>query len=251
MARPYGKLKMTEGEELFYRLQGLVVETAIPQSEQIKFDKRNKYDFFLVASYLSTLEKAWAVLALVDRELGIHSLAILRSQLDTFADLRNLLKDPTYLKHLELRSLQTQKDRFIAAKNGNPYLKQIAERINTEGELSVIGEKIKKLVADGAKILSPSEKMQLAELKAEHEAIYPHLSDNVHGGLSAMQSRHLKQVQDDFEVVAFPVETKDDCIPVMLTAFDIVLRASSLVHLHFKTGYQTHFDDLIVLDEMT
>lgn len=243
------RAKMSEGERLFAKLQNLVVDNAIPLSENIRFNKHDRYDFFVVCSYLSILEKAWAILALVDRELGTHSLSILRSQLDVFADLTNLLNDRHYLNHLELRRLQNLKERLIAAKAGNPYLASIAKEPNLENELSKLGKGIKKFVSAGAKNLNPSDKMKLAGLKLEHTALYSHLSDHIHGDLGSMLSRHLKQSANDFEVVAFPEESKDECVATMQTSLDIVLRASSLVHSHFDTGHHSRFDEMILIEQ--
>lgn len=236
---------MNEGDDLFERVQNFVADLAIPLSEKIKFDKRDRYDFFVIACYMSILEKAWAILALVDKQLGEQAFPVLRAQLDVFSDLTNLLADENYLQHLQLRQLESEKRRLAQAKSGNPYLATIAEHIDLEKQLSVVGQSIKKLERSGAKILEPAEKMKRAGLDLEYAALYPRLSDSVHGGLDSMINRHFREVGDDFEVVGFPSETKGDCIPVMQTTLDILLRASVLIHSHFKTGSSSVFEDKI------
>jgi len=237
---------VTEGERLFNTLQDCVVAHVSERVSKLVFDKRNQLDFAIVTSYCSILEKAWALLALVDKQMGGQGLPILRAQFETFADLKLLCDDAEYIKHLELRREKAIHKRLILAKSGNPYLGVIAKEFDLEGQLSEVGKRMQELKSRGAKLLEPAEKFEMAELSAEREAIYAHLSDHSHGGIGASISRHMRVLSDeDFEIAAFQDESKDNSVPSMQTSLDIVLRASQIIHEYYNTGEGDYFQSMI------
>lgn len=237
---------MTEGERLFNTLQDCVVEHVSERVSKLVFDKRNQLDFAIITSYCSILEKAWALLALVDKQMGGQGLPILRAQLETFADLKLLCNDEEYLKHLEFQREKAIHQRLILAKSGNPYLNVIAKEFDVDGQLSEVGKRMEDLKKRGAKLLHPAKKFEMADLSAEREAIYAHLSDHSHGGIGALISRHMRVLtEEDFEIAAFQDESKDESIPSMQTSLDIVLRASQIIHEYYKTGEGDYFQGVI------
>ncbi|MGC3939323.1 DUF5677 domain-containing protein [Roseobacter sp. EG26] len=237
---------VSKKSDIFIELQDLVVDIAIPLAEEIHFEKRDKYSFALVATYFSILEQSWVILALIDKELGLHSLPHLRAQIEGLAEMKLLLGDESYLLSLELRNELASKQRLINAKRGNPYLKLIAEKVEIESELSRIGKRISELERMGAKKYEMKEKLDKADLKDEREALYGYLSDYSHGSLRALLKRHLQDTGDeDFRVVAFHQQDMSEFDATLHTSVDVILRASQLIHHKFETGHEERFLGLI------
>jgi hypothetical protein len=234
------------GEELFETLQDIVLERAIPRSEEIKFDKRSISDFALIATYCSILEQTWSILALLDKGLGYHAYPLLRCQLEGLADLLLLVREPGSIASLEFRHEKSVHEMLVRAKSGNPYLALISSELCVEDQLSLRGKRMKELAASGGKVIEPREKFRAVGLEDEADALYPMLCDHSHGGIHALIARHVRLGGDgDFEVIAFQNEHSEAFVALLQTSLDIVLRASIEVHEYFRTGHAAEFQKLV------
>lgn len=236
---------MGEGAEIFEKLDKLVHVQAIDYGEAIEFDKYDFRDFSIIGSYCTIMEQARAILALVDNDLGTHCHSILRSQFETFADMRLSMKNEHYRKNMELDLLESQKKLLKAAKDGNPYLALLVEKFDVDVDLSTVGQAISKLKKAGAKSLGISEKLKNAGMGAEADAILYKLHEFTHGGVRALERRHLKESYGDVEIVCFQSRPIDDFVAEMHSSYDILLRASAEVHAYFSSGHSKIFEELI------
>jgi hypothetical protein len=188
------------------------------------------------------------MLTIIDCGLGYHSYPLLRGQMEGLADLVNLREDPDYLKHMEFQNQDSIQKHRIAAKSGNPYLSLIAQRPSLDADLSEHGKELKALREKGARKLELKEKMTMARLKDEYEALVVILNDHAHGGIRALRSRHLRDDGNDYQLVAFRHGDAEVFGAVIQTSTDVVLRASVAFHDAFDTQQSEFFNELIALE---
>lgn len=240
-------MKGLEPSSAFIDLQNFIVNSAIPDATEVKFNKNSPIELAIVNFYSSSLELSWSMLTLIERDTVYHCHILLRSLLEVCADLTILSDDPTYLDSLRLQDLRSDKASLVAAKGGNPYLAKIKREIDIDAGLSKIGRLIKDLERRGVKVLEPAKKYEKAKMNDESEALHRYLSGHVHSGLGALYARHTQPSGDgDFSVVGFRTYSCDDFDGPLLTARDAVHRASLNFHEFFNTKRQEKYRKIIV-----
>lgn len=222
-------------------LRRVVHEDAIPRMQKVRFDKNNPIHFIKIGTYLSVLEQSIVISDIVDSGLGYHAYPTLRCQMEGLADLINLNNDEGYLAHLEMQHEDSFHKQFVAGKLGNPYFYSLARPPEFSNELSKLGRKVKKLRGEGARRLEPKEKMALADMALEHEALYGLLNDHCHGGIRALMARHVRISEDDHAIVGFNHGSADEFDAPLQTSLDVTLRASMEIHTTFGTGEEAFF----------
>lgn len=222
-------------------LRNIIYIEAIPRSQKLEISRIDPLQLFKVSTYMSILEQAASILNLFDSGLAFHGLPLLRAQLEGLADILNINNNPGYYKNIELQFEDSRKNRMVAAKNGNRYLQSIAQGSTLTADLSECGKRIKTLVRKGARKMEPKEKLKLAGLSEEYEALYGYLNDHSHGGIGALLSRHFRDDGEERIVVAFSHASCGEFDAPMQTSTDIVLKSSEAIHRSFGTGEQDFF----------
>lgn len=226
-------------------LRHAVHEIAVPRIRPVRLRKYDPVQFVKMGIYLSTLEQSEVVSAIIESGLGYHSYPILRCQMEGLADLINLNRDERYISNLELQYGESFHKQFVAGKRGNPYFKSLSSAPEFSEELSTLGSKAKSLRARGARRLEPKEKIDLAGMSLEYEALYGLLNDHCHGGIRALTSRHLRIENDEHKTVIFDHGSKGEFYAPIQTSLDIVLRSSVEIHEAFGTGEDVFFRSMI------
>jgi hypothetical protein len=173
-------------------------------------------------------------ITLINNQQLIGVPILLRSILEGYVDLLNLIHDPKYGHHLD-SSLLTEWIKLLdEAKTGNNELVlsliDIPEEIITQ--LKNKNEELKK---NGFKPLQSKEKFKRAEMLKEYRSIFNMLCCDSHNNLRSLIARHINQKDDDFLIVIYKATTPQDSAMHVALITEYFLRATELVHDFLKS----------------
>jgi len=226
----------------FEDVQDLILEKAIPHAEEIKFDASNDFQFHIVTLYASSLELAWACLALIEQRLGYFSWITLRSFLEAYIEVKNLINDESYLQHRELENEKTSLLQLRHAKDGNRYFRLIAKDPKLDEKIDIHKASVLKLKNAGVDKLSIERKFELAGEKEIYDGLYRMLSKHVHPNKAGLISRHVDFEHDPPKLKAMDHGGFEDFGMVTHYIYQLILGLSQVVHHHFGTGLEGKFD---------
>lgn len=203
----------------------LIIETLIPEAQSLRFDFKNWRDFSIAASYVSTLELGYAVLKLIDGNLGYHGYNLARAMLLAAVETKNLIDSPEYALNFELSLEKSTLRKLKFAKSGNPYLAAIGQMENLDELIADKQAKCDELFSNGARVLPDEQKFVRADAKDIYDGLYREFSQHVHGGTSALISRHARfEIGDEhFDMTAFNHGGKENFLSMTTTIHELLV----------------------------
>lgn len=233
-----------EQSEIIAKLQKFIDEMVIPFSLELSVKEGDLQSFAILGKYLLLADRVRASIFLVQAGFGHESHVLVRTILELYAEICLLAKDSSYVDRLALERDEASLRQLQLAASGNPYASSIREFENFSDNLSAKGKAVKAAKSRGIKRLEAKEKFKFADMSPEYDALYPRLSDDLHGGLYSLISRYVKFNEDgsDYWISAFPKELPQDFGASMQTCCDALTRASVEVHRHFSTTRLGEFE---------
>lgn len=200
-------------------------------STRLSFNKGHPLHRNIVALYGSIIELTGAVIALVDQRLTTGVPVLLRSTLEAYVDLQNLIDAPTYGYALELGHIKEWINLLNEAKTGrNEYLASINESPDLDARITEWTNQKIALERRGHRSLKIYQKFQRAGMEKEYKSLYNSLCCDAHNNLRALVDRHVEINGDGFEVVYYKAYTPEDSAIHVGTNAELLLRASTKVH---------------------
>lgn len=124
---------------------------------------------------------------------------LLRSALEAFVDLKNVVDDPGYTDHM-LAEWHYQRSRVLksAVDRGteNPYLVDLAGNPQLELGLHQAQDELKRLSEAGRGRLKIRDRFDRAGDLDRYESVYAHLCQRSHNNLPALAERHIESDAD-------------------------------------------------------
>ena len=205
-------------------------------SLEITFDKKDSVDRNIIALYGSIIELTGSCIILVDKKMISAVPILLRSILEAYVDLINLINDPKYAHNLEVSYLKEWLRLLQQAKKGkNQYLKQISEADTLDDSIKDWTEQKEKLNKDGYKALTKENKFKLAGLEDEYYSIYNSLCSDSHNNLRSLMGRHIEFDDEEFSLVFYKDYSLEDSETYVGTNVGILIRATFAAHEFFKS----------------
>jgi hypothetical protein len=197
--------------------------------------------------YVRIVELAGAFHALAAANLWVGPPLVLRSMLESFADLRNLLRDPNYQKRMEVTVAEQWLRLIESAREepANPYLEGVREADQERDLLAHFQDRVRELGAEGAVSLRPWQRLQVAGLLHEKVAIYGRLCSETHGDLSSLLRRHIVEESGLPRVQLYGRVDGAEFLPLIDTAAAILLSATSEVHSALGEGQPARVKALV------
>jgi len=204
-------------------------------TEVLQFDKWHALHRAIITLYGSIFELTGSCITLIDKEQIIGVPILLRSILEGYIDLLNLVHDANYGYHLEASLLKEWLKLLDEAKVGNnEFLTYLATIPNQT--IDQLKCKYKELKKKGYKPLAIEEKFKRAAMYKEYRSIFNMLCCDSHNNLRSLFTRHITQeYPDDFSIVIYKASTpKDSAMHVALIA-DYFLKATEVLHDFLKS----------------
>ncbi len=147
---------------------------------------KNEQDKFILTFHARMNSISNEILFLIKNNRNNSCEILLRSVLETFADLRCLIDDPSYIKVIYQDQRKGDINYYRYYSSENPYYGEL-----TQAEAD---EKFKKLEIkkDKDSILSIENKFEKAKMDDAYRTIYAALCDHTHGNWSALARRNFK-----------------------------------------------------------
>ena len=201
-------------------------------------------DFFgerkrpIVALYSSLIQFTGSMVLLVENPRGhIAVPSVLRSFLEAYVELRNLLNDSDYIDNMSAQFCEQQIKVLKEAREGNRYSLALigdSRAKDLDVEIENYENQLKELEAKKRKPLNVKERFQRAELLQEYKSLYAWLSCDVHCNPSALMRRH---VGPDSKVVYYKEDQTPEYIDWQLAwTAEMLLDASAKIHTAFESG---------------
>jgi hypothetical protein len=205
-------------------------------SQEIRFDKEHALHRHVIALYGSIIELTGSAILLVDKRLLSGTPVLLRSILEAYVDLCNLIENPRFGYALELSYIKEWLKILHEAQGGrNEYLLAISEAPLLPDSIAQWQSRKRKLEAEGHRSLTIEQKFQRIGMEKEYKSIYNSLCCDAHNNLRALVDRHIEIGQADFEVVFYKAYTPEDGALEVGTNAELLIRASEKVHQFFDS----------------
>lgn len=216
---------------------------------EIQFDKTYALHGTIISLYCSILELTESAIHLIDNKLtGVPIL--MRSVLEAYIDLLNLIQDAGYGYRLQINSLQDRIDLLEAAKSGNPWLKGLITP-TIDADIIRFEDEKKKLVDAGFKWLSVKAKFSLQQMYQEYQSLYSIICWDSHNSLTALFRKHTDSKNNAFTLVLHKEPSSEYRIMYVGVSTELLIKATQEVHKFFNSppkgkicGYSTEFYNL-------
>lgn len=192
--------------------------------------------FALSIVYATLLEQAAGCQTLLDARKTAAVGAVLRSIVESFADLSALVRSPNYVDRVVATAYESKRRllRQVAKAPVADHLRGIASGLNADAELA----KVEALLADSRKRghlpLHNRDRFEAAGLLNVHATLYWHLCLSAHNELHSLESRHVEHMGDAYRLVAFREAAPNDLALYYDGTLMFVLDATLLVFAHIN-----------------
>lgn len=185
---------------------GELVSVVHKCSSAVRFMPIEQRHLYATTLHATVVELAAGCVRLLRRRDGTCSPLLLRSALEAYVDLHNLVDDPDYPDHM-LAEWQYQRSRVLksAVNRGadNPYLVNLAGNPHLQQGLDEAEAELKRLSDDGHGRLRVRERFDRVGELDRYETVYAHLCWRSHNNLPALAERHIEVASDGSREVAF------------------------------------------------
>lgn len=227
-------------------------DNMLPLATQIQFDKQHPLHRNVIALYGSILELTGAIILLVENKMITGVPVMLRSILEAYVDLHNLIETPRYGYAMDLGHIKEWLKILHEAKSGkNEYLEAISKAPFLDSTIADWTKKKRTLEQKGYQALKIEQKFQRAGMEKEYRSQYNSLCCDAHNNLRALIERHIELNKEGFEVVYYKAYTLEDSqVNVGINA-ELLVRASQELHSFLNSSaaqevaaFRAEFDKL-------
>lgn len=165
--------------------------------KELKFDGSNEVHRYFMALYATILEQNRSAIALRAARSYAGIEQILRSCLEAYVDLSNLLRDNRYIDNLKFEyHRQWIKLAKAGIKGDNDFLAAFRDNEDAKDLLNRHSESLSALRKKGVSKKTIEEKFKDADLEEVYKSVYNSLSAEGHNDLRALISRHFFKTEE-------------------------------------------------------
>ena len=211
----------------------------------LKFDKKHGLHLNIISLYGSIIELTSNCIILYDNGHFTSIPIIVRSILEAYVDLINLIKYPTYGYSMDLEYYYQWISLIEEAlKKENPYLNLMAKSYLTNKALEKFKAEKKKLECKGYRKLHVSERFEKAEMTKEYKSVYNLLCCPTHNNIRSLIDRHCEVEKDDFIVVLHKNRTMQDEVANIDILSGILIDSTYRIHKFLNSNICAKTEDL-------
>jgi hypothetical protein len=200
---------------------------------EVKFDSENAQQLATAVIYATILELAddCSVLLHQARSTAVHG--ILRSLLESYADLCAVIADERYIERMAA-TLVDQKLKLLGNMRrtpDNPFHADLAEQINVEADIQPFTAELSAYRERGYAPLGQYQRFEAAGKQDLYESFYWQLCLHGHNNIAILEQRHIRRLDEHrFAVVAFEPNDPDDLGYLMDALIPILADAGNRAH---------------------
>ena len=218
---------------------------AVEYAKFIKFEKRNPQHVYSVALYCRVIGLTESCLILIEQKATVGLPVILRSLLEAFVDITNLIKNPDYVKNMDARSLaEWIKILDEAGTGSNPFLSRIFESDDLKTTLFDWRRDLHNFKKEKRGPLTAFERFDMAGRQYEYHSVYNSLCAESHNDVRVLIGRHIEIIDESNFRVVLQEEQSLEGINHYLDAMGLIIVNSSLqVHKFLESDHSPLFND--------
>lgn len=200
---------MTFLTELTVRLNG-VIDAVMHDAAQLEFSRTQQQHLYCSALLCSNIRLTEGIRDSLRRRDEIGGYILLRSLMESFADLRNLAGDGTYIDYI-LAGFYNERRKMLANAIEHPDNIYFSEfELSPREDLRLVKEELSDLRRKGIKPLTIKEKFIKANMLDEYESAYALVCMHAHNNIIILKDRHFRIEDGQLGVYAFPGLSDDD-----------------------------------------
>lgn len=171
---------------------------------ELTFNKNNKQHRYLIFLYCRIVELTQGCRVLIEKKIISAVPILLRTVLETFADLKNLSNDGNYINSMDASDLYEWLRIFKEAESGdNEYLKLISKMENFKQTYAEHETELNKLKEKQIVPLNNFERFKKAEMLDEYRSVYNSLCCDSHSNIRSLLKDYTNINKNDFTVLCF------------------------------------------------
>jgi hypothetical protein len=215
-------------------------------TKKIRFDKAQPQHVYVMCLHGRIVELESAMMAL----LKSHNLAgiplILRSQLEAFADLKNLVASADYLYRMEAAQLseQIRVHENALGPNPPPILRMLTESSEVPTTLAAEKAKLEKLRKQNRGPLKIRKRFSDAKLEAEYDSLYAFLCRHSHNNLLALEEHHVARSGEHYELQILKDDPADDLVMFLDISLNVAIQSLGIVRQLLSADQQPEYQQL-------
>lgn len=214
-----------------------VIDKSIQYSGKLVFNKEYQQHLYLVSLYCRIIELSHSCTILMREKIISGVPIILRTILETFADLKNLSADESYINFMQASYLKEWLRIFKEAKDSdNPYLGKISQIENLKQVYAEHETKLQKLKKKRYAPLRHDKRFNKAGMANEYRSVYNFLCSHSHSNIRSLYDRYTHITGDDFMVICYKDPKLHDITLYSITLCDILIDAAFIIHKFFNSG---------------
>lgn len=208
-------------------------------TRELRFSGTDQQHLVSVALLATILEEADGISAALDRRDGTSAFILLRSLLEAFVDLLNIVNDPQYAEFMHAAVLDQQRrilESALERGSNSPFLACLAGSSDAAAHLAWVRSELSQLKARGIEPLSIRKRFERARQLDYYEGPYANLCWHSHNNLNVLEGRHLRHTSEGIEIRIFDWLADDDAQIIVDTTAGIAANSVAAVKGLLESG---------------
>jgi hypothetical protein len=188
--------------EEYRRLVAEVLDDSVRDMSHMLFDKEDAQHSCLATIYATIIQSARDCMIVLSQPSVTAVGGMLRSIVESYADLCATINDKDYVKRL-IATFYQEKLRLMRNMRRAPtnaFHEDLAKHFDTDAEQVKVSA---ELAALGVEPLKIHERFAAGGLQEIYESLYWQLCLQGHNNVSALQGRHIRGTSDEYQIVLF------------------------------------------------
>lgn len=183
-----------------------LLDALTERAAALRFNQKNPQQLYAVCLLGRIFESLRACITL--QRAGDHAAipGTLRSQLEAYVDLLNLIADPNYMHIIHATYLKESMRVIrsaIASGGSNPYLDDLANLEGVETLQGTLADQQKRLSEQGYKPITKHDAFERAGCKVLYDSVYADLCLHSHNNLRVLEAQHIVESGDGSRIHFF------------------------------------------------
>lgn len=212
-----------------------VVDEIQTAAHRIGWRAHDNAQIFAICLHVTITELLAGCFVLAEKQQGTGIPILLRSMYEALVDLDNLLRDASYVGHLEAANLMQIEKLLKQAASGNPGLRGLGKKHDIEAARQRARADIEALKISGRSTLKISEKCKRVGRSDEYHSLYGLFCLDTHNNVAALLERHVSDVDSNTMISFFGAPDIHQIMSRVSFAAQFAIESARILHRAFKT----------------
>jgi hypothetical protein len=195
--------------------------------------------------FATILQTATECVDLMERATSVTCVGgMVRSSLESYADLCALIKDENYVLRMTATFFSERRRlarNMRASQGSNPHHETLAKTIDANKEFTEMTARLSEMRDMGIRPLRNDERFAAAGLQHIYESLYFSLSLDAHNNITALQDRHFGEKNGRLQIMVFKDNRRGQLAMYYDTLLTVVIDCASRLHAFLKSPRAKHY----------